>query len=168
MSIRPPVRRIAVVIVLAAALATAVFLSGGVVASEWNWCLLAIGLASSFYFGFATYSSPRLDRLTKALLAIIGVVAIVQIIPLPFTLVAHLSPVRADLARAVAQVTDRTPAFITLSAVPLETAQTVLTLAGYGMLFLVMRDLAAREELKFIAVWPLLVIAAFESGLGMM
>jgi len=60
------------------------------------------------------------------------------------------------------------PRFITLSAVPFETIQCLLTLGGYGLLFLIMWDLASRYELKWLPVWPLLVIAAFESGLGML
>lgn len=161
------IRSILSLVVLGCALGTAVFLGGGVVASQWNWCLLAFGVASFFHFAFARDRGAPLDRMTAILLAIIGGIAVLQIVPLPAGLVAQLSPARMELVRAAAGVGGPALRFVTLSAVPFESTQTLLTLCGYGLLFLVMRDIAGREGFKWMAVWPLLIIAAFESGLGM-
>jgi O-antigen ligase len=161
-------RSILSLVVLSGALGTAVFLSGGVVASQWNWCLLAFGVASFFHFALARDQGAPLDRITAILLAIIGGIAVLQIVPLPAGLVAHLSPARMELVRAAAGVAGPAPGFVTLSAVPFESAQMLLTLCGCGLLFLVLRDIAGRDDFKWMAVWPLLIVAAFESGLGML
>src|SRR5258708_5276760 len=106
-------------IVLSLAVAASILLSGGVHASQWNWCLLAIGLAAAT----TRVKTPPLGRLSGLLLGAIAGIAVLQIVPLPIALVGILSPARAELARAVSTITGSATPFVTLSAVPLQTAQ---------------------------------------------
>ncbi|HLJ50821.1 MAG TPA: hypothetical protein VKU01_32645 [Bryobacteraceae bacterium] len=85
---------------------------------------------------------------------------VLQIIPLPAGLVAILSPARAELEQGAAR-------FITLSAVPFATAQQLLTLCGFGLLFFLIRDLALSGNHSWTIVWPLLAIAGVEALLGL-
>lgn len=162
------IRQAIVIVVLGAAVAVAAFLKAGVVNDQWNWCLLAIGITAFLFFASEqSRTNVAPDRTTLLLLSIIAAFALVQIVPLPIHLVALLSPARAGMIQVAGKVAGPIPSRITLSAVPFASFQWVLSLAGYGALFLVMRSIAARDYFKWAPIWPLLVIVALESALGM-
>lgn len=56
----------------------------------------------------------------------------------------------------------------TVSTVPYETAQQVLTLAGYAVILLLIRSIALTGPSPWMPVWPLLAIAAIESPIGIL
>lgn len=144
-------------------LAFAVFRYGGVLEGDWNACLLALGaLAISHTWFSRRRRAPSLDRLTRWLFFLFAALAVLQIVPLPITLVKVLSPARVELLTPLGL-----PGFTTLSATPERTAQGLLAFAAYVVVFLMTRDLTWRLERPWLAAWPLVAIASFEAGLGL-
>jgi len=159
---------IVTLIALSLALAFAVFNNGGVVLPEWNWCLLAVGCATAVHFLFTKRDrANRIDPLTLGLIAVIGVFAVFQLIPLPLALLKILSPARYDLIQGASPLLG-VPRLATLSIIPYATVQQLLTLGGCAAGFFVTRDLSIRwrENHPWAVVWPLLVIAGLEGLLG--
>lgn len=147
----------------------AVFQNAGVT-PDWNWSLCLIGVVSACYFGVSFRSTaPRLDRFTTTLLLAFLAIVVVQILPLPTGLVAVVSPQRVDLLRATEPVFGPTPAWTTISVVPAQTIQYLLNVAGYILVFLVVRELSillVEPGYAWAPVWPLLIVAALEGALG--
>jgi len=160
--------KIVALLSLTAILAYACFEHAGVVAQEWNPCVLAIGVAAALYFLMPWRRRiPRLDRPAAfCMLAVVGIAAL-QIVPLPLNVVRLVSPARLELLRATAPVAGGLPRFVALSVAPSATAQAVLSLAAYAVVFLLVRDLTLRVGRKpWAAVAPLIAVAGLEALLG--
>lgn len=156
-------------VMLALALAYAALERAGVT-PDWNWSLCAIGAACGLYY-LATLRNPppRPGRLPVWLLGGLTGLAALQTIPLPFGIVAILSPTRASLVRAAAPALGGIPAWTTLSLVPWKTLNYVLMLAAFGLVFLVVREIGITMEggaHSWAVTWPLIAVAAAEGILG--
>ncbi len=102
-------------------------------------------------------------RLLWALFALIGLAGL-QLVPLPLSLLASLSPARAEAARAVpGDTADWAP----LSIVPAETLDSFVLLLGATLVGLVVRGIAIRLSLRGwqVAV-PVIIVGAMEGLLG--
>jgi len=146
----------------------ATFERAGVDPNSWNLTLLATGVLATIYFAIPKRPAvPRLDRVVTYSACFVIVLAAFQLMPLPVALVRLISPARVELLQAVASLTGSNPAFVTLTAVPYQTAEYVLTIVGYLLVFLTIRDVCLRSgERPWSAAWPLLVIAGLEALLG--
>src|SRR5207249_1643909 len=85
---RPQVRlTILILILLALTLAYGVFWYGGVVASDWNICQLALGLISLFYWAPlpARRRAPRLEPWLRWPILLLPCYVLFQLIPLPLS-----------------------------------------------------------------------------------
>jgi O-antigen ligase len=154
---------------LALTLAYAVFQRAGVTVSDWNPCLAATGVIAVVHFLIPHRQRlPKLDRIVAISASIFLGVAALQLLPLPVAVVRVLSPARVELLLAIQPIAGELPRFVTLSAVPYETAEYLLTLAGYAAVLLLVRDLTLRASRRpWRAVWPLLIIGALEAILGL-
>jgi O-antigen ligase len=159
---------IAALVLLGATLAYACFQHAGVVPREWNPCVAAIGLIAAVYFLFPRRErSRRLDRIIVVSMLALLAVAGLQIIPLPVGLVRFLSPSRVEVLRAAGPVMGGLPHRVTLSAVPAASAQALLSLCAYAVVFLLVRELTLRlRHRPWAAIWPLLIVTALEAALG--
>ena len=159
-----------ILVALALALANGAF-ERPVITPDWNWSLCVIGVAGALHFArIRNDSVPRLDRLTTWLVSGLLGIAALQVIPLPTALVALLSPARVELLRATSVALGPVPAFATLSIVPAKTIQYLLYIAGYTLVFLIVRSMLLRFQGRgdpWIACRPLIVIAALEALLGL-
>ncbi|MBI3209313.1 MAG: O-antigen ligase family protein [Candidatus Solibacter usitatus] len=155
---------------LTAILGFAVFARGGVVYSQWNYCLLAMGLLGCIHWiGMrGEKRPPPLERALKWPLALLPCYALFQIIPLPVTLLRMLSPSRAALEDALQPVTG-VSGFATLSVVPEGTLQMLLQICAYTVCFLLVRDLGFRlRQRRWLLAAPLVAIGLLEAIYGLL
>ncbi len=146
----------------------------GAEGNSWTLCLLVLGVAACVHFLVPQRQTiPSLDRWTMFAAAALLALAALQLAPLPASLVGVLSPARVELLRATSPVMHGSREFVTLSAVPYLSALQFLNLAGYGLVFIVARELTLRlrdwthfQNATWSIAWPLLVIAGLEAVLG--
>jgi O-antigen ligase len=94
-------------------------------------------------------------------------IALLQVVPLPVALVQLISPNRVELLRASLPFTKASPLFITLSAASPQTTEHLITLAGYAVVALLIRDLTLQASLSpWITSLPLLILGTLEAALG--
>jgi len=147
--------------------AYAVFQDGGVPLFDWNLCMLALGLlAAAYAFDSIADPGPPMDRtLRRAVLLFVPYVAC-QLLPLPMFLLRVLSPTRAHLAGALANVMQPVT-FAPLSIASSLTVANLLRVAAYTLVFLLARGLAGRLSTRpWTPVVPILILAALEAVLG--
>ena len=154
---------------LSLALGYAVFERAGVAPSDWNLCLAATGVVAVIHFLLPHRSRlPSPDRIAVTCASIFLAIAALQLLPMPIAVVRLLSPTRVDLLQATQPVMGDLPRFVALSAVPYETLQYLLTLGGYGLVILLVRELTLRSNSQsWRTVWPLLIIGGLEAALGL-
>ena len=154
--------------ILSLALAYAVYQQGGVWTRDWNICLLEIGLlAIAYSLVTRKHRPPRSIACRKGSSIAFGVLAAAQLLPLPLPWVHLLSPARAGLVSAAAPVLG-TPRFVPLSVAPAITLEHLLRIAGYFLVFLLVRDLAWQlKNFAWLPVLPIVAIAAFEAAWGL-
>ena len=132
--------------------------------------LLAIGVLVSLAgrTGFARSIHAGEERLVAACAFALPGYALFQIVPLPLAMVAALSPVRAELVRALTPVTGP-HWFASLSIVPAATFTHFLLLSSYCAIFFAAWEFAdrARENVWALAA-PVVLAAAVETLLGFM
>lgn len=136
---------------------------------DWNYCLVALGVIAVFHFApRRTEKVPRLDAWAVYSLATVLGLAVLQVMPLPSPVVGLLSPVRLELFQAAQAIAGAgSGSWLTLSALPKLSMQYILVLAGYTVVFLVVRDATLRlKDNAWVAAWPLLLVAAAEALLG--
>jgi len=156
-------------IALSVALGYAVFQRAGVDPNDWNAVLLAIGVIALLYFASPKDPHPPpLDRITRfSAIAVLSFTAL-QLVPLPIGLVRAISPTRVELLTATQPFVGGASHYVTLSAVPYQTAQYFLTLSAYFLVFLIIREVTlTAQRWPWMAAAPLLVVGAFEAVLGM-
>jgi O-antigen ligase len=157
----------ATLVLLTAVLVYAAFNNAGVDPPAWHWAMLVVGLIGCLHFGIPTPDSPGIDRFALITASLFLLIAVVQVVPLPVGLVHFLSPARVDLFRASLPITKASPNFLTLSAVPSQTADYLITLGGYAIVALVIRDLTLQlNGSPWITSFPLLLIGTLEAILG--
>jgi O-antigen ligase len=131
-----------------------------------NSALLATGLLVTVYWirAGASESAPEMHpRLRGAVLLLPAYIAL-QLVPLPLPLLRLLSPERAGLVDRLASVT-QTSYFASISIAPAITFQHLLRMAGYTLVFLLIRDIAwhSLKRRSWAAAIPLMVIATVEA-----
>lgn len=136
---------------------------------SWNSCLLALGLiVGSYWLGTPnSVDCGRFDRVTAACISIILVLIAAQRVPIPTGIVHVLSPHRVEISAAVGRLASANTDFTTLTAVPYETIQYLLTLSAYALVILfVWRLSLSWRESPWTTVWPLLIVSGLEAALG--
>ena len=159
---------IALIVGYAVVLACLVAARGGVYPFDWAVCAAAIaGLALAGEFRRSRTTPPPLGRPLGIALVSLFVLVLLQVAPLPLTLIGVLSPARAEIVRATAPIAG--PArFAALSNVPNETLQALSQLGGFILtVALLQRLTAAFKGRPWIAALPLICIALFEAVLGL-
>jgi len=167
----------------------AVLERGGVGWSEWSLTLLSIGVIGCLHFLWSLLrrivvrkgeeSLPPFDPIAGFSAAAFLLLVALQLVPLPASLVRHLSPQRVELqqaARPFANVSSSqvgTPqsstALVTLSAVPNATGEYLLTTSSYVLVFLLIRDLSLRlAKFPWATSIPILVVVGLEAALGLL
>lgn len=156
------------VVALGSVLGYAAFQQAGAGVQDWHWCLLAIGLIGVLHVFIA-----RADRHTKmdlfacVSLSLFVLFAAVQLIPFPLWLVKIVSPVRVELLNALHPVSGELSKVVPLTIVPYETAEYLLTIGAYVLVFLLARNLSTSVSTgNWMMIWPLLVVGAAEAALG--
>jgi len=154
---------------LAAALGYAVFEHGARNLLPWNISLLIIGMAS-FGYWVTTRSSrlaPVMERLLGYLALLVPAYIAFQLIPLPMFLLRILSPERAQIADNLRPVM-APDAFASLTISPETTFAYLFRIIGYLLVFLLVREVAARSRRPLVVTIPLIVIAALEAAAGLL
>jgi len=159
---------IAAAVLLGLTLAYSCVQRAGVAPRDWNPCVLAIALVAAVCFLIPRrVRIPRLDRtVTACIWTALGVAAL-QLAPLPLGLARLVAPARVDLLRATAPVAGALPHAVTLSVEPYATAEALLTLAAYVVVFLLVRELTLRlNRFPWALIWPLIVVVSLEAVIG--
>jgi len=150
-------------VILTCALATGLYLKGGSVPHQWNWSIFGIAVAGILYWATLRSRERALrDPWTTRLVAAFAAWSVFQIVPLPPWLVGVLSPMRAELSRAVGAT-----GWTSLSIAPAETFSRLLELGGAIVTFLLARELCWWwRGRSWIAAAPLLVVGIVEALIG--
>ena len=150
--------------------AYAVIQSGGILAADWDSCMVALGLLVLVYFRFTRKSdlAPTPQWWFRwppvLLLGFIGL----QLVPLPTWLLHVLSPTRAGLLESLGPVLPGTVS-ATISVFPSATLAHLLRVAAYIVVFVMARELAWRTlSWRWLIVAPIIVIAGAEAVLGIL
>jgi O-antigen ligase len=138
-----------------------------------SFCLVLFGALGAvvIFLRAKTVESSALDRVIAAAAIILPCYALLQIVPLPFAIVTALSPLRAEVLRALAALTPLAggpPSFASLSIVPGITFTHFVLITGYAVVFFSIRELVrfAPRSGWFFAV-PVLVAAVLECLAGL-
>lgn len=149
---------------LSAILAFAVYQAGGS-STPWNLCLLALALLAVAYL----YRDPAAPAFrTAAWLPWFPLWIAFQLLPLPLFLLRILSPSRAAILDSLSPLTPP-PSFAPISIYPEITLIHFFRLAAYVILFVLIRDLAARfpGRRRWLLAMPLVAIAGAEAAFGL-
>jgi O-antigen ligase/tetratricopeptide (TPR) repeat protein len=153
---------------LTVAVGYAVIASGGDRPRDANLSLFAVGLAAVVGSSLisATPRSPR-EPVLHLTAVLFPADLVFQLIPLPVSILRVLSPTRAEIADALNGIR-ATAEFAPLSIAPPVTWVHLSRIAGYVLIFLLVRQIT-REMTK--RVWapavPLILIAALEAAWGL-
>ena len=160
--------KIAALVAIAIALAYAATQKAGIDPGDWNASLLATGLIIAIYGALSGSAKvANLDRVTAICMIAVSALVALQLVPLPAQVVRLLSPMRFELGAAAAQLTGGQMHNLTLSATPYETAEYLLTIAGYALVILFVRHVTLQlRDSAWLAIWPLLAVSGFEAALG--
>jgi O-antigen ligase len=156
-------------IVLSFVLAFALVNDGGVETRAWQFCVLAIA-----FFTLAYRLRPRSDQAPPLhgksqwlLLAFLGF-GVLQVVPLPVSVIGLLSPARADLLKATGPVLGSV-SFTTLSTAPAATVEQLTRAGSYLLVFLLLRDFMwGFRDSPWRPVLPLVLLATLEASLGLL
>src|SRR2546425_3301360 len=150
--------------------AYAVFQSGGIVAADWDRCMVGLGLLVLVYFRFTSkddLAPPLQWWLRWPPLLLIGFIAL-QLVPLPIWFLRSVSPARAALLQSLDQVLPGTRS-ATISVFPSATLAHLLRVAAYIVVFVMARELAWRTlERRWLIIAPIVIIAGAEAVLGVL
>jgi len=157
-------------ILMAVSLAAAAFLKGGVIASEWQWIALSLSLAACLSLLQGTEPS-RGSRPAWG----IGVLALLlgwmllQLVPMPPSLVAFLSPYRWNAVQAAREATGQDlHTWVALSVALPATLERLLYVLPALAAFMASREMVWWWPGRtWVAVAPVMVVAWLESLLGL-
>jgi len=100
-------------------------------------------------------------------LALLPAYVLMQVVPLPVSLVRVLSPARAEGVAALELIGAKLN-LTSLSVSPAATFQSFLLVCGYLIIFLLVCELTWRfDDSCWLAIWPIVAIGALEAGLGL-
>ena len=153
---------------MGAVLAYAVFKWGGVLRSDQYHYLLVLGLLAVVLSLARPRGqwAPLPDRAVRWTLALLPAYILMQVVPLPVSLVRVLSPARAEALAALDRIGARVN-FASLSVSPAATFQSFLLVCGYVIVFVLARELTWRfDDRRWLAIWPIVAIGALEAGSG--
>lgn len=152
---------------LFAAIGFSVFAKGGVWPQDWNitLVLLGLGVLACWLFKSRLQTVPRPRPWLKWLVIALPSYVFLQLIPLPQTMLATLSPMRAEQLQALQHII--VGSFAPLSVLPPATLAYLLKIVAYLSVLLVVREISRRSERSWMVVVPLFVIGAFEATVGM-
>ena len=156
-------------LVLAGVLACTMFQWGGVVRTGRYQYLLVLGLlAMLLSLGRSQDEwSPLRGRVLRWAAVLLPAYVLLQVVPLPVAVLRVLSPARAEAIDALGPVGAKV-SFASLSVFPAGTFQYFLLVCGYMLIFLLVCKLMGRFDLGlWLAIWPIVGLAALEAGLGL-
>jgi O-antigen ligase len=159
----------AALITLGGVLAYVAFEWGGVVRTGRYEYLLLLGLlAMILSLGRARDEwAPLPGGVVRWALALLPAYVLMQVVPLPVSLVRVLSPARAEGVAALDLIGAKVN-LTSLSVSPAATFQSFLLVCGYVIIFLLVRQLTWRfDDSGWLAIWPIVAIGALEAGLGL-
>ena len=159
----------AALITLGGVLAYVAFEWGGVVRTGRYEYLLLLGLlAMILSLGRARDEwAPLPGGVVRWALALLPAYVLMQVVPLPVSLVRVLSPARAEGVAALDLIGAKVN-FASLSVSPAATFQSFLLVCGYLIIFLLVCELTWRfDDSCWLAIWPIVAIGALEAGLGL-
>jgi O-antigen ligase len=131
--------------------------------------LLVLGLlAMLLSLGRSLDTRSRLPgRVLRWSAVLLPAYVLLQVVPLPMSVLHVLSPARTEAMDALGPVGAKV-SFAPLSVFPAGTFQYFLLVCGYMVIFLLACTLTWRfRDRSWLVVWPLLGIAALEAGLGL-
>jgi O-antigen ligase len=154
---------------LSLSLFAAVLLRGGVYPSQWAWSAIGVGLALLMAASVASAGRPTRD-ITHWLLVALAAWMFLQLIPLPPSVVAVLSPERWSATSAARSFTRADPrAWAALSVVPGATFERLADVVPAMAAFFAVRTLSPGwRASKWWLVAPVILAAWLESILGML
>jgi len=162
-------RAILVLLVMAGVLAYTTFQWGGVVRTGRYQYLLVLGLLAILLSLSRSLETrlPLHGRVLRWTAVLLPAYVLIQVVPLPMPILRILSPARGEAMDVLGPV-DAKVRFASLSVFPAGTFQYFLLVCGYLIIFLLVRELARRyRDRRWLMVWPIIGIAAFEAGLGL-
>jgi O-antigen ligase len=150
------------------ALAWAATNKSGVLPFDWYVSMVFIGLALLAYWSRRRQTvAPPLSKWLRWTIVAVVLYMVFQLLPLPLSLLAVLSPARAEMAKALQPVTGSLSA-APLSLDPPASLLWLLTLLGCLAAFFLLRELAFRFKARpGLVLSPLLAVATFEAALGL-
>jgi O-antigen ligase len=130
--------------------------------------LVFIGAALIAYWGRQRRAiAPPLKSWVRGSILGVMVCGLFQLLPLPLSILALLSPARAELARSLSPVLGSVQ-LAPISLNPPNHLLWLLTIAGALAVFFLIRELASRfPERPGMVLFPLFAVAIFEAALGL-
>jgi O-antigen ligase len=156
-------------LMLTGVLAYTTFQWGGVVRTGRYQSLLVLGLLAMLFSLSRSREefSPFPRRVMRWTTLLLPAYVLLQVIPLPVTVLRMLSPARAEAIDALGPVGAKVD-FASLSVFPAGTFQYFLLVCGYLVIFFLARTLTWHfRDRRWMVIWPILGIATLEAGLGL-
>src|SRR6476661_6245162 len=155
-------------IALTLTLGYAVVSYGGVLGKDQAIWLLGIGVTGlASWLIPSAHHIPSLERRLWIPMLLLPGYLMLQILPLPVSLLRILSPARWDLLRGLEPVM-RTSPFASLSVMSPATFGHLLRVIGYSIVFLLVREAMWHlAEHPWVAALPVVAIGGFESAVGL-
>ena len=144
----------------------AVFQKGATAERDWLYCLLAVGALTLLYWLRTPQSdlAPAPPRWTSLPLLLLLGVMVLQLVPLPASLLESTSPARAELRSALAAAS---PGWSSASLTPSKTVFHLLRFLGCIATLLLARELTWRLRRKsWMVAVPLVLVASLEGLLA--
>ena len=145
-----------------------VLFKGGVWPSDWHVTLILIGAGSLIYWLFpsSVQKIPKMGRWLRWALLLLPLYALWQLVPLPESVLAVLSPERAEQLQGLRSIV-RT-GFAPLSVLPPATVEYFFRILACLCVLITVRQITwLTSDWRWAVVIPLLVIGTLEAGLGM-
>ena len=146
----------------------AVFHSGGGDPASWSLSLLIVGLAALVLTPFLTpESSSPLETAALGAALLFPAYVVLQLIPLPLSLLRTLDPTRAEIANALGSIIPA-PSFASVTISSDRTWVHLSRIASYMLVFFVAREATRRAGKRlWWSAAPLLVLGGLEALLGL-
>ena len=155
--------------ILGAGLGYSALFKGGVRASDWNVTLILTGVAALIYW-LSRPARPKAHKMSPWLwipIAILPLYALFQVLPLPESAFALLSPQRVEQTEALRRIAPT--GWVTLSVFPPATVGYFFRMLAYLTVLLTIREITwLSSGGRWAVAIPLLVVGGLEAGLGML